>query len=212
MILLPQMHQLVNEHVIANLLGHLHQAKVQRDLAGARARSPPRTLISDADTTDVESVLSCQIVQSWHKLGACHASKIILHERTQALATVERDAAIGIAHDAGWFVDGQGHEPATKHDRSPVFPLTWCVLNPDATPLSLDPPAILAQECFRLATRPPTRHCDAQRAIWLNAENVAPGARHSDEVDFRKNERLRCRLSLTLWSRPWIWDACEWKI
>lgn len=49
---LPQMHQLVNDDVVADKLRHLNQSPVQRHCPTTRTGSPPRPLISHRDASN----------------------------------------------------------------------------------------------------------------------------------------------------------------
>ena len=51
-----QVHQLVDHHVVADRVRHLHEAPVQADAALPRARAPPPALVADADARDLEAV------------------------------------------------------------------------------------------------------------------------------------------------------------
>jgi len=201
------MHQLVHEHVVAYLLGHLHQAKVQRDVAAARARSPARPLIANADAVDMEPVSRGQGMHTRDKLVARNIAQIVLHERSQGRTAVEPDAAIGVTHNAGPLIHRQRHEPPTKHDRGAVRPLGWRMLNVDTAKLAFDPPAVFPYERLGFAARAASRDGHAERAVGLNAKDIASRAADPDEGDLRNTERLRCRLSLKLWNRPRFWNG-----
>ena len=58
-----QVHQLVDQHVVADGVRHLHQPPVQADVAVARTRSPAPALIADADARDGQAVLRGQLQQ-----------------------------------------------------------------------------------------------------------------------------------------------------
>jgi hypothetical protein len=51
------MHELVQEHVLANKLRHLDQPPIERDRPRRRARTPSCPLITDRDARDADVVL-----------------------------------------------------------------------------------------------------------------------------------------------------------
>ena len=59
----PQMHQLVNQDVLADGLGHQDETPVEADVTGRRARSPARPLIPYADTRHLKAVTVGQAKQ-----------------------------------------------------------------------------------------------------------------------------------------------------
>jgi hypothetical protein len=58
-----QMHQLVNQNVFADGLGHQDETPVEADVTGRRARSPARPLIPYADTRHLKAVTVGQAKQ-----------------------------------------------------------------------------------------------------------------------------------------------------
>ena len=53
----PQMHQLVNQHLVADGIRHQHEPPVQTDMTGRRAGSPSRPLIAYADARHLKSMV-----------------------------------------------------------------------------------------------------------------------------------------------------------
>jgi hypothetical protein len=53
----PQMHQLVDQDVLADGLGHQDETPVEADVTGRRARSPARPLIPYADARYLKAVM-----------------------------------------------------------------------------------------------------------------------------------------------------------
>jgi len=53
----PQMHQLVNQHIVPDGVRHQYEPPVQTDVAGGRAGSPSRSLIAYADARHLKSVM-----------------------------------------------------------------------------------------------------------------------------------------------------------
>lgn len=66
---LPEMHQLVDEHVIAHAVWHQDEAPVQTDVSGWRARAPSRALIAYAHLGDRQAVLGGKAMQPRRKLA-----------------------------------------------------------------------------------------------------------------------------------------------
>jgi len=64
----PQVHELVDDDVVAHPGGHHDQSPVQTDMALTAAGSPPGTLIPDTDTADLQAMLRRQLVQPRRQL------------------------------------------------------------------------------------------------------------------------------------------------
>src|SRR5688500_2938296 len=64
-----QVHQLVNQHVIAHAVGHQYQAPVETDMARWRARSPSRPLVAYAHTRHLQAVICSQLHQARGQLA-----------------------------------------------------------------------------------------------------------------------------------------------
>jgi hypothetical protein len=70
----PQMHQLVNEHVVAHRVRHQHKTPVETDVTGRGARSPTRALIPYADARHCQPMLRGKVPQSlWQLAGGLPA-------------------------------------------------------------------------------------------------------------------------------------------
>ena len=65
----PQMHQLVNQHVIAHRVGHQYKTPVETDVAGWRARSPTRPLIPYADARHCQTMMRGEAAQLLRQLA-----------------------------------------------------------------------------------------------------------------------------------------------
>ena len=76
MILLLQVHQLVEEHVVADRRRHLHEPVVQRNSASARAGSPTRSLISDRQPRHRQPMCARERMESRPELLASKRSQI----------------------------------------------------------------------------------------------------------------------------------------
>ena len=70
-----QMHQFVDQNVIAHRCRHQHQSPVQADMTVTPAGTPPRSLIAHADACHGEPVLRCQFEQSCGQIAACLLSQ-----------------------------------------------------------------------------------------------------------------------------------------
>ncbi len=64
-----QVHQLVNEHVIADPVRHLQEPPVQADVPARRTRSPTPALIPDADARHRDAVTRRQLQQPRRELA-----------------------------------------------------------------------------------------------------------------------------------------------
>src|ERR671913_679778 len=82
-ILLAQVHQLVDEDVIANGVRRLHQPEVQGDDALARARSPSRSLVANRDAGDLQAVRLRQFLQARNELALRNSPQACLCGRSQ---------------------------------------------------------------------------------------------------------------------------------
>src|SRR5687767_13321946 len=68
MVGLLDVHQLVQDDVVAHGSRHLHQPPVEGDGAARRATAPPRSLIANRHAADDETVLKRQITASRRQL------------------------------------------------------------------------------------------------------------------------------------------------
>lgn len=79
-----QVHQLVDQDVIAHRRRHQHQSPVQTDMAITSAGAPPRALIADGDASNREPVARCQFEQPCGQLLPCVLSHSpLVFERTK---------------------------------------------------------------------------------------------------------------------------------
>ena len=77
-----QVHQFMDQDVVANGWRHEHQTPVQGNMAIASTRSPARALIADADTRDRHPVLGRDLVQPrWQLLARALAQRAPVLER-----------------------------------------------------------------------------------------------------------------------------------
>ena len=65
-----QVHQLVDHHVVAHPVRHLHETPVQADVTVSRARSPSPPLIADADARHGQAVHRGQREQAFGQLAS----------------------------------------------------------------------------------------------------------------------------------------------
>ena len=71
----PQVHQLMNQYVIAHEGWHQEQPPVQADVTVAAAGTPPRVLITHADSRHRESMQGGKLQQACWQLAPCLFSK-----------------------------------------------------------------------------------------------------------------------------------------
>src|SRR4249919_1422528 len=83
MILLLQVHQLVEEHVVADRGRHLHEPVVQRNSASARAGSPTRSLISDRQPRHRQPMCARERMESRPEFLASKRSQIGFNTATK---------------------------------------------------------------------------------------------------------------------------------
>ena len=126
MILLFQVHQLMQEHVITNRRRHLHEPIVQRNSPGARARSPSRPLVSNRQPRNSQAVFSRQRVQSPSKLVVRKGAEIAFDAAPKILSpAVEHDGPVPIPNDstaAPIETNLHRHQLPTEHRRCPRGP------------------------------------------------------------------------------------------
>ena len=71
-----QVHQLVNQHVVAHAVGHQYQTPVQADMTRWRARSPARPLVTYAHTRHLQPVMCSQLHQARRQIARGLPSQI----------------------------------------------------------------------------------------------------------------------------------------
>ncbi len=77
MVRAPQVHQLMDENVVANRFWHQHKAPVQADVTGGRARSPARSLIPYAHARHLQVVIRRQTKQMRRQLAGSLPAQIL---------------------------------------------------------------------------------------------------------------------------------------
>ncbi len=82
MILFPQMHQLVKNHVVADGRRHLNQAIVQRDPSGPRAGTPSRPLISNRERRHNQLVSSSKLEQPFAQFSSRNVAQVRFNARS----------------------------------------------------------------------------------------------------------------------------------
>ena len=80
-VLLLDVHQLVEQHVVADVRRHLHEPEIEGDVAVARARSPARALIAYRDGADLEAVLDRELAQARQEDGPGQLAQVVLDRR-----------------------------------------------------------------------------------------------------------------------------------
>jgi len=81
-----EVHELVDDHIVAHPVGHDHESPVEAYVTVATARTPARALIADADARDAQAVLIGKLLQTKRKLRS--------RLRTQLLSIVERETVV----------------------------------------------------------------------------------------------------------------------
>ena len=71
----PQVHQLVNEHVLADEVRHQQEPPVQADVTVATTGAPTRALVADTDTRHGETMLRGQRQQTCRQFAASSIAK-----------------------------------------------------------------------------------------------------------------------------------------
>src|SRR5689334_21919120 len=66
-----EMHQLVNQDVIAHRRGHQDKSPIEGNVAVTTTGSPSCALIADAHPRDGQRVRSGNLHQPWRQLGSC---------------------------------------------------------------------------------------------------------------------------------------------
>lgn len=82
-----EVHELVNDDVVANPSRHHDQPPVQADVPVATAGSPARALIPNADPTDREAELCGKLVQAGGQLDLCLRLPCLAVEGQRRLAS-----------------------------------------------------------------------------------------------------------------------------
>ncbi len=79
-----QVHQFVDQDVIANPGRHQHQSPIQADMAVAPTGTPPRSLIPNADAADAKAIACCQFQQPRRELTPRLLSQcVVVFNRTE---------------------------------------------------------------------------------------------------------------------------------
>ena len=180
-ILLPQVHQLVDEHVLGDRRRHLDEPEVQRDRPCARARAPARSLIPDRDPARPSvraCAASCLQPRDQPLAGERRRSRSI-SARTSS-GSVTRTRAVTVVRDrprSGIFDRDLDRLPVSRMVLPAVHRTGACSL-PDARPFARDPRRHAAPR-NRVAFRPRSaaRNRHAQRAVRPDAQDVAAARR-----------------------------------
>ena len=106
-----QVHQLMDEHVVAHLVGHQDQTPVETNVTIAAARSPARTLIPHGDPRHRQAVRRRQGEEAWRQF--------LLRALFQRAALFECEERPG---DAGALARNPGQIPPGKRLRLPLRP------------------------------------------------------------------------------------------
>jgi hypothetical protein len=154
MILLFDVHQLVDEHIIAHIRRHLQQPKIQCDVAIPGARSPARSLVPNGHATDAQAVSIGKRPKPVRQVDAGKLPKIRFDCLPDVCGTRGNESPTSI-HDDGLVaatVDGDAYERAVQQNLGAVLPLAWTVLDEHAPALTLDPSLLPLDELLRFTT------------------------------------------------------------
>lgn len=126
MILFLQVHQLMQDDVIAHRRRHLNQPIVQRDSSCSRARSPTRALIADREPQNDELMFIRELVQARAHLVARKRAQIRLDTAANAaiptrqdhrsISVLNRPVALRIE------LDTQAYQFTAEHHRGAIDP------------------------------------------------------------------------------------------
>ena len=96
MILFLQVHQLVQNDVVADRRRHLNEPIVQSDSSGLRARSPTRSLVANGKTRDDEAVFSREFIQARANFFPRERAQIDLDTTTNTVTVSREQRTIGV--------------------------------------------------------------------------------------------------------------------
>jgi hypothetical protein len=188
-ILLLQVHQFMQQDVVAYRRRHLHEPIVERNPSSARARSPSRPLVSNRQSGDPQAMIGGQRVKPRGQLAARQRAQVVLDAAAEVIGAVHEDGPFAVSNDspaARIDADLHRHHLPSQHHRRSVRPRGRDTRGVDAGALGRDPGAMAVQEPDRFGARAASRNGDANRAVRPDADYVAPGAAHSDEFDTRR--------------------------
>lgn len=192
MILLFEVHQLVNEHVIANGVRRLHQPEVQGNCAGVRARPPPRPLIANADALHRQRLLAREFEKTRNQFTLGNGAQTFFGDRPKVQWNLTKPGAMSadVQPRRGAIPDdAQAYVLTTQQNLVALDPLRGRMLGKNAHPFAFRPRAVFTEERLGLAARTPSRNGDAERTIRLHANDVASRGASSHEVDGRSGRR-----------------------
>ena len=188
-ILFFQMHQLMQQHVVAHRRRHLHEPIVEGNPSGARARSPPRTLIPNRQSRGSQTVTSGQRMEPAAKLLARKRTQVGLDTDAKVASPVQEDRSLSIANDSpatGIYANLHRHQVSAQHHRGPMCPGGRDAGGVHPCTLGRYPGAMTVEKARRFGARAASRNRDANRAVGPDADYVAPGTAHSNEFDTRR--------------------------
>ena len=116
---LPQMHQLVQNHIIAHEGGCLEKAPVQRNRAAPRARTPARTLVAHGHTPHRQLVERGQFEHARWQSPRGQPPELSFDRRTQiAVGMGHAQYFVGEPNQTGFAVRAgfEPHPPAAEED------------------------------------------------------------------------------------------------
>ena len=188
-ILLLQMHQLMQEDVVAHLYRHLHEAIVEGNPSGARARSPSRPLISNRQSRDLQAMIVGERMEPAAQLITRKRAQVGLDAAAKVISGVQDDRSLSVSNDSSASAIDTNlhrHHLPAQHHRRPFGPRRSDTRGVNAGALGRDPGAMTLQEAGCFGARTASRNGDPDGAVGPDADYVAPGAAHSDEFDTRR--------------------------
>ena len=188
-ILLLQMHQLMQEDVVAHVRRHLHEPIVQGNPSGARARSPSRPLISNRQSRDLEAMLGGERMEPAAQVITRKRAQVGLDAAAKVISAVQDDRPLSVSNDSSTpaiNTDRHRHQLPAQHHRRPLGPCRRDTRGVNPGALGRDPRAMTLEEAGSFGVRAASRNGDPDRAVRPDADYVAPGTAHSDEFDTRR--------------------------
>ncbi len=199
---LPQVHQFMQDDVIAHEGWSLEQTPIQRNRAARRARSPSRFLISDGNPRNGQLMLAGKFQRARGQFCLRQRPHVLFNCRTQIAGRIQCPAGFGTKLNPFAVAGGYRHKLAVEQDFRANRPFPGL---PGARgkniQLTLQPGDLPLRKLPGFGDGTAARHCHARRAIGPQPQNISPGATVVD--DGQRNlapiDRKRFRAK---WLRP----------
>src|SRR5690349_9465632 len=179
-VLLAQVHQLVQQDVLAYVRRHLHEPEVQRDRAGPRARTPSRTLIPDAHACHGQAVFRRQRDQTRRKIAARPPDERRLECRAEIQGPrndADADVTRGRNDPAATRTTGDRNDVAVEQNPRALRPCRGRTRRRQLTrAFPKRPREVTSRELDRFRTRTAARKRHAERSVLTYAQDVPPRA------------------------------------